>query len=160
MEGFSHLDDRGQALMVDIGAKAVTAREAVAVGRLLVGQRVLDLLKAQALPKGDALAVARIAGLQGAKKASELIPLCHPLPLTKCQVELALDEEAGAVEVTCKAAAVARTGVEMEALTGVQIALLALYDMCKGVSKALVIQDVHLVSKTGGRSGDYRWQQQ
>ncbi len=157
MEGFSHLDQRGRAKMVDVGGKEPTFREAVATGRIVVGAQVLALLREEKLPKGDALAVARIAGLLGAKKTAELIPLCHPLPLTNCEVELFSREEEEAVEVRCRAAAHAPTGVEMEALTGVQVALLALYDMCKSISKNMVIENVHLVSKKGGKSGDFLW---
>ena len=158
MEGFSHLDRRGRAKMVDVGGKEPTFREAVATGRIIVGAKVMALLREQKLPKGDALAVARIAGIMGAKKTGELIPLCHPLPLTKCEVEIFLREEEEAAEVRCTAAAHAPTGVEMEALTGVQVALLALYDMCKGISKNMVIENVHLVSKKGGKSGDFLWE--
>jgi cyclic pyranopterin phosphate synthase len=140
--------------MVDIGAKDVTERSATARGRLLVSAEVVDLLRRQEVPKGDALAVARIAAITGAKRTADLIPLCHPIRLTGVDVGLEVTDGAVEIEVTCRAAD--RTGVEMEALTGVAIAGLALHDMVKAIDPAAVLADVRLIAKSGGRHGDWR----
>lgn len=142
---FSHLDARGKAAMVDVGHKAVVFRRAVATGKLLCQAATIRLLKRKALPKGDVLGVARIAGIQAAKRTSDLIPLCHPLPLHKIQVEFRV--RATAIEITCSVETEAKTGVEMEALTGVSVAALTLYDMCKAVDKTMRILDVRVVEK-------------
>jgi cyclic pyranopterin phosphate synthase len=149
-----HLDDAGAARMVDVGAKPVTARSATARGRLLVNSEVIDLLRGGGVPKGDALAVARIAGIAATKKTSDLIPLCHPIPLSGVDIDLEVTDVAIDITVTCRVAD--RTGVEMEALTGVAVAGLALHDMVKAVDPAATLTDVRLVAKTGGRSGDWR----
>lgn len=143
--------------MVDVGAKPVTARRAVASCSLRVSARLLRLLRDARLPKGDALAVAELAGVMAAKRAAELIPLCHSLPLDAVRVRVTLPGEGagGAVGVRCEVAATARTGAEMEALTGAAVAALALYDMCKAVDKGMRVTDLRLVSKSGGRSGDW-----
>ncbi|MFW6198797.1 MAG: cyclic pyranopterin monophosphate synthase MoaC [Acidobacteriota bacterium] len=149
----THLDERGQARMVDVGDKSATRREAVAAGLLRMSpdtrRKVLD----GELPKGNVVEVARIAGIQAAKRTSDLIPLCHPLPLAHVDV----DVEAGrdGLVVTVSVATTARTGVEMEALTGASVALLTLYDMCKAVDRSMVIEDVRLLEKRGGRSGHW-----
>jgi len=152
-EQFTHLDARGAARMVDVAAKPVTAREAVASGRLAVNERVVELLREGALPKGDALAVARIAGIQGAKRTSELIPLCHPIGIAGVKVDLEVEDDAVAIRAAVKTAD--RTGVEMEALTAVAVAGLALIDMVKAVDPAAVLGEIMVESKTGGMSGDW-----
>jgi len=151
---FTHLDASGAARMVDVAGKPVTAREAVASGRVTVSARVVELLRGGALPKGDALAVARIAGIQGAKRTSELIPLCHPIGLAGVSVDLSVEDAAVAISARVKTAD--RTGVEMEALTAVAVAGLALIDMVKGVDPAAVLGEIRVESKTGGTSGDWR----
>jgi cyclic pyranopterin phosphate synthase len=152
-EQFTHLDTSGAARMVDVAAKPVTAREAVATGRLTVSARVVELLRGGALPKGDALAVARIAGIQGAKRTSELIPLCHPIGIAGASVDLSVQDDAVAIRARVKTAD--RTGVEMEALTAVAVAGLALIDMVKAVDPAAVLGEIQVESKTGGMSGDW-----
>jgi cyclic pyranopterin phosphate synthase len=139
--------------MVDVGAKAVTARSATARGRLVVSREVVALLRGAGVPKGDALAVARVAAIAGTKRTSDLIPLCHPIGLSGVDVDLDVTDDAVEIAVTCRVAD--RTGVEMEALTGVAVAGLALHDMVKAVDPAAVLTDVRLVAKTGGRSGDW-----
>jgi cyclic pyranopterin phosphate synthase len=148
-----HLDAAGQARMVDVGGKDVTSRVATARGRLVVSPEVIALLRGEGMPKGDALAVARIAAIAGTKRTAELIPLCHPLPLTGVEVDLTVHDDAVEIAVTCRCSG--RTGVEMEALTGVAVAGLALHDMVKAVDPAAVLTDVRLLTKSGGRSGDW-----
>lgn len=150
----THLDDAGAARMVDVSAKDVTARTARASGRVLVSPRVVELLRGEGLPKGDVLATARIAGIMGAKRTPEIIPLCHPLPLTGVTVDLAVADDA--VEITATVRTTNRTGVEMEALTAVSTAALTVVDMVKAVDKAAVITDIRVEEKTGGKSGDWR----
>ncbi|HEX4787391.1 MAG TPA: cyclic pyranopterin monophosphate synthase MoaC [Actinospica sp.] len=152
-EQFTHLDSSGAARMVDVAAKPVTAREAVASGRVAVSARVVELLRGGALPKGDALAVARIAGIQGAKRTSELIPLCHPIGIAGASVDLSVQDDGVAIRARVKTAD--RTGVEMEALTAVAVAGLALIDMVKAVDPAAVLGEIRVESKTGGTSGDW-----
>jgi cyclic pyranopterin phosphate synthase len=142
--------------MVDVGGKAATAREACAEGLIRMQPSTLRLIVEGGHKKGDVLAVARIAGIMAAKKTAELVPLCHPLALTRVEVELTPDEPQHAVHCRVVAATVGPTGVEMEALTAVQIALLTIYDMCKAVDRGMTITDVGLVSKSGGKSGDWR----
>ncbi len=156
MKKLTHLNDAGEAHMVDVGAKPATAREAVAEGLIRMQPETLALIVAGGHKKGDVLAVARVAGIMAAKKTAELIPLCHPIALTKVEVELVPDANAGAVRCCATAATTGPTGVEMEALTAVQIALLTIYDMCKAVDRGMTIGDVQLVSKTGGKSGTWR----
>ena len=153
-EQFTHLDASGAARMVDVAAKPVTAREAVASGRLAVNERVVELLREGALPKGDALAVARIAGIQGAKRTPELIPLCHPIGLHSVAVELTVADDG--VDISAAVRTADRTGVEMEALTAVTVAALALIDMIKAVDPAAVISGVRVEEKSGGKSGPWR----
>ena len=151
----THIDANGNAVMVDVGEKAVTSRTAVAAGRIRMSPACFDIVKNGEARKGDVLGVARIAGIMAAKRTSELIPLCHPLPLTKVQIEFDLLPERRAVEARCTVKTSGVTGVEMEALTGVSTALLTIYDMCKAVDKGMELGEIHLVEKTGGKSGHY-----
>ena len=152
----SHVDDQGQARMVDISHKTSSARTAVAAGRVTVGTEALRLIRENEIQKGDVLAVASVAGVLGAKQTSRLLPLCHDVLLQNVEVEFELDDEAGAVEVRASSKTEGPTGGEMEALTAVSVAALTVYDMCKSVTKDIVVSDVRLLAKTGGRSGDYR----
>lgn len=158
MADFTHFDKNGNAVMVDVSEKNITSRTAVATGKIVVSEEIFTHIKNGTMKKGNVLGVAQIAGIMGAKKTSELIPLCHLLLLTKCTVEFELlDGEEKAVAAFCTVKTDGKTGVEMEALTGVQIALLTIYDMCKAIDKKMVIKDVHLLEKSGGKSGDYTW---
>jgi cyclic pyranopterin monophosphate synthase len=150
----THLDPAGHARMVDVSAKEVSVRSATASGTVLLSAAAVAALRAGTVPKGDALAVARIAGIQGAKRTPELIPLCHPIGLHAVEVDLQVRDHG--VEIRCTARTADRTGVEMEALTGVSVAALALIDMIKAVDKAAVVTDVRLEEKTGGKSGSWR----
>lgn len=143
--GFSHLDERGAARMVNVGAKPVQQRRAVAAGKLICQPATVRALRAQALPKGDVLAVARVAAIQAVKRTAELIPLCHPLPIE--HVEVSFRVAGSRVEITCAVATGAKTGVEMEALTGVSVAALTLYDMCKAVDQTMRIEGIHVLEK-------------
>ena len=151
----THFDAQGQAHMVDVGGKPATHRIAVASGRITMREETLALIESGSAKKGDVLGVARLAGIMGAKKTSELIPLCHPLALTRIAVEFQLKPAASAVQCIATVETVGPTGVEMEALTAVQVALLTVYDMCKAVDKRMVITDVHVVEKHGGKSGSF-----
>lgn len=142
---FSHLDSKGSARMVDVGAKPIQHRRAVATGRIVCQAATIRLLRAHALPKGDVLAVAHVAGVQAVKRTAELIPLCHPLPLSR--IDLTFDVRKTHLEITCAVETDAKTGVEMEALTGVSVAALTLYDMCKAVDKSMCIGNIHVVEK-------------
>ena len=155
MGKFTHFNRHGDAIMVDISKKAETAREAIAEGRISMNQECFDQLKAGSIGKGDVLGVARIAGIMGAKKTSELIPLCHLLSLTKAEIDFELEDETCSVRTICTVRTTGKTGVEMEALTGVQIALLTIYDMCKAVDKGMEMNGIHLCQKSGGKSGIY-----
>lgn len=148
----THLDDRGEATMVDVADKAVTKRTAVAEGRVRMLATTLEAILAGNAPKGDVLGVARIAGIMAAKQTSNLIPLCHPLPLSKVAVELTPDRELPGIVIRSTVTIEAKTGVEMEALTAVSIAALTLYDMAKALEKSMQIENIRLVSKTGGKS--------
>ena len=150
----THLDEQGRANMVDVGWKPTTDREAVARGYVSILPDTMRLIREGLMKKGDVLTVAQLAGIMGAKRTSELIPLCHPLPLNKVDVELALDETESRVNITATASTSAKTGVEMEALTAVSVAALTIYDMCKAVDRGLRIEGIRLVSKRGGQSGD------
>ncbi len=152
----SHLDERGHARMVDVSSKDVTVREATARGRVLMRPETLARIVEGELPKGDVLATARIAGIMAAKRTHDLIPLCHPLPLSGITVELTPAHDPPAIEVQATVRTTSQTGVEMEALTAVSVAALTVYDMCKAVERTMQISDVRLVAKSGGRSGDYR----
>lgn len=155
MEKPSHLDEKGHARMVDVGMKPESERTAVAEGRIEMSAATLASIRSGRVPKGDVLAVARIAGIQAAKKTSELVPLCHPVRIVSVSVDLEAEAE-GAVRITATVRAYDRTGVEMEALCAVTGAALAVYDMIKGLDRGAEISGVRLVSKSGGRSGDYR----
>jgi cyclic pyranopterin phosphate synthase len=154
----SHIDDAGRARMVDVTAKDETTRVAVAAGRVVMLPATLRLLVRGEIAKGNVLTTAQVAGVMAAKKTHELIPMCHPLLLTGIDVDLAPDEAASAVNITATVRTTGKTGVEMEALTAVSVAGLTIYDMCKAVDKGMRLEGVHLVSKTGGKSGDYRAQ--
>ena len=151
----THFDADGQAHMVDVGAKAETRRVAVASGRIHMLPATFDMVKSGSAKKGDVLGIARIAAIQASKRTSELIPLCHPIPLTRVAVEFELDEAECAIRCTVTAETVGRTGVEMEALTAVSVAALTVVDMVKAVDKGAVITDIRVESKTGGKSGDW-----
>jgi cyclic pyranopterin phosphate synthase len=154
MPKLSHIDSTGRARMVDIGDKPVTERIAVAKGEVHMLKATFDLIRDGALKKGDVLTVAQIAGITAAKRTSDLIPLCHPLPLSKVDVELALDESLPGVVITATVKTTGKTGVEMEALTAVSVAALTVYDMAKAAEKTMQIQNIRLVEKHGGQSGD------
>jgi len=156
MSKLTHLNESGEAHMVDVGGKEVTVREAVAEGLIRMQPETLRLIIEGGHKKGDVLAVARVAGIMAAKKTAELIPLCHAIPLTAVDIELTADEKRSAVYCRSKVRTQARTGVEMEALAAVEIALLTIYDMCKAVDRGMTLTDIGLVSKTGGKSGDWR----
>ncbi len=153
MDRLTHVDDSGAARMVDVSGKDVTARTAVASGRVLVSARVVELLRGEGVPKGDALAVARVAGIMAAKQTPSLIPLCHPLAISAVTVDLSVADDA--VDITATVSTADRTGVEMEALTAVSVAALTVVDMVKAVDKGAVITDIRVESKSGGKSGDW-----
>lgn len=152
MKRLTHLNEAGKPSMVDVGGKDETARVAEAVGALVTSAETIPILESGQLPKGDPLVVAQIAGIQAAKRTAELIPLCHQLPLTKVDVELDIDHDLPGVRVRAEARVVARTGVEMEALTAATVALLTMYDMLKAVDRNMMIESVRLTRKTGGKS--------
>ena len=151
----THFDARGQAHMVDVGAKSETHRVARAEGTIRMQPATLALVASGSAKKGDVLGVARIAAIQGAKRTSELIPLCHPLPITRIAVDFELDEAASSVRCTAQVETLGRTGVEMEALTAVQIGLLTIYDMCKAADRGMVMGEIRVLEKRGGKSGDW-----
>lgn len=154
----THIDANGNAVMVDVGEKAVTSRTAVAAGRIRMSPACFDIVKNGEARKGDVLGVAQVAGIMATKRTSELIPLCHTLLLTKSAVEFTLFEASCEIEARCTVHCDGKTGVEMEALTGVSVALLTIYDMCKAVDKRMVLSDIHLLEKHGGKSGDFRFE--
>lgn len=151
----THLDPKGGVHMVDVGAKEPTQREAIARGRVRMSPKTLKAISAGEMPKGDVFAVAQVAGIMAAKKTSEIVPLCHPLSLTGIQVRVYRDDGTSAVEVEARVSLLAKTGAEMEALTAVSAACLTVYDMCKAIDKEMVIEDIRLVMKGGGKSGEY-----
>jgi cyclic pyranopterin phosphate synthase len=153
MTEFTHLDEQGAARMVDVSGKDVTARVAVASGRVLVSGEVIRLLRGEGVPKGDALGVARVAGIMAAKRTPDLVPLCHPLAISGVSVDLSVSDDA--VEIAATVKTTDRTGVEMEALTAVSVAALTVVDMVKAVDKSAVISDIRVDSKSGGKSGDW-----
>ena len=155
MGEFTHFNEQGHAVMVDVSEKSDTVREATAMGRISMSQECFEKVKTGGMKKGDVLGTARIAGIMGAKRTSELIPLCHIVPLTNCEVTFTTDENTNSITAVCTTSCVGKTGVEMEALTGVSVALLTLYDMCKALDKAMVIEGIHLEEKTGGKSGRF-----
>ena len=152
----THLDEQGRADMVDVGDKPDTDRVAVAEGSVYVQLETLRLIKEGNMKKGDVLTVARIAGIMGAKKTSDLIPLCHPVPITKIGIELSLDEEANAIRIQAMARTLGKTGIEMEVLTAVSVTALTIYDMAKAVDRTMRISDIRLLEKRGGMRGDYK----
>jgi len=152
---FTHFDEQGNARMVDVSEKEITHRVAVAEGTISVSREVMDAIKGNKVKKGDVLTVAQIAGIMGTKRTSELIPMCHPLSLTNAAVTFEVNEEACEIKAVCRAVTDGKTGVEMEALTGVSTALLTIYDMCKAIDKRMVIKEIHLVSKEGGKRGQF-----
>ena len=154
MTRLTHIDAEGAAHMVDVGGKAVTSRRAVATGHIAVAAEALAAIRDGAAKKGDVLAVARLAGIMAAKRTADLIPLCHPLPLTRVTLDLTID--AGGITATALTATDGKTGVEMEALTAVSVALLTVYDMAKAIDRAMVISGIRLLEKAGGASGDWR----
>lgn len=156
MSELTHLDSSGHAHMVDIGGKPTSMRTACATGQVKISTKTLSLVSEGLMKKGDVLAVARIAGIQAAKQCASLIPLCHPLQLTRVDLDLKLNHERSTIDITATVGVNGQTGVEMEALTAVSVAALTVYDMCKSVDKGMVIESVQLETKTGGRSGDFR----
>lgn len=155
-DGLTHLDEHGSARMVDVGAKPDSEREALAGGAVYMQPDTLRLIRDGAIKKGDVLTVARIAGIMAAKRTADLIPLCHPLPLTHIDLDLTLDEESSAVRILARARTVGKTGVEMEALTAVTVAALTIYDMAKAVDRTIRLTDIRLLEKRGGVHGDYQ----
>jgi cyclic pyranopterin phosphate synthase len=151
----THFDERGEARMVDVAAKPETHRVAIAAGRIRMLPATLELVRAGTAKKGDVLGVARVAAIQAAKRTSDLIPLCHPVPLTSVAVDFTVDASAHAIECRATVECTARTGVEMEALTAVQVGLLTIYDMCKAVDRGMTMEAIRLVEKRGGKSGTY-----
>ncbi len=156
MSDFTHFNDQGRAKMVNVGEKPITQRVAVAAGRVLVNGHTFSLIRSGGMKKGDVLTVAQIAGVMGAKRTPDLIPMCHIVQVEGIDLELHLDEERHSVEITASVCCDGRTGVEMEALTAVSTAALTVYDMCKAVQKDMTITDIRLLSKTGGVHGDYK----
>ena len=152
---FTHFDEKGNARMVDVSEKEITHRIAVAEGTISVSREVMEAIRGHNVKKGDVLTVSQVAGIMGTKKTSELIPMCHPLSLTNAEVTFEIDDEECEIKAVCRAVTDGKTGVEMEALTGVSTALLSIYDMCKAIDKRMVIKDIHLVSKEGGKSGQF-----
>lgn len=157
MSEFTHFDENGNAYMVDVSGKDVTKRTAVATGKIKVSSEVMEAVLGRKIKKGDVFTVAQVAGIMGTKRTSDLIPMCHPLSLTNAKVSFEVDEEANEITVLCTAVTEGKTGVEMEALTGASVALLTIYDMCKAIDKRMCISDIHLVSKAGGKSGNFNY---
>lgn len=155
--GFTHIDNQGNAVMVDVGNKEITQREAVATGRIRMSEECFAAVRDRKAKKGDVLGIAQVAGIMATKRTSDLIPLCHTLLLTKVSVEFTLLEENCQIEAVCTVRCDGKTGVEMEALTGVSTALLTIYDMCKAIDKRMEITDIHLLEKHGGKSGDFHF---
>ena len=155
MSELTHFNQAGEARMVDVGDKAVTVRRAVAAGRIGMLPQTLELIEQGGHKKGDVLGVARVAGIMATKRTAELVPMCHPLSLTHVSIDFELDSAGSAIECRVTAETRGQTGVEMEALTGVQVALLTIYDMCKAVDRGMVIDAVRLLAKSGGKSGDW-----
>lgn len=157
MGEFTHFDRDGNAVMVDVSGKPVTARIAVAKGSIRVSPEIIAAVSGHTVKKGDVLGVATVAGILGAKQTSSLIPMCHPLNINKCEIDFEVDPEGGVITAVCTVSIDGKTGVEMEALTGASIALLTVYDMCKAIDKNMELTGIHLVSKSGGKSGDFYW---
>lgn len=153
----NHFDNNGSAIMVDVGEKAQTDREAIAQGCIRMNEDAFSAIQAGTAKKGDVLGVARIAGIMAAKRTSDIIPLCHPIAMTHCSVDFSVNAETKSVHVTCITRCKGQTGVEMEALHGATAALLTIYDMCKALDRGMQLENVHLVQKSGGKSGLYRF---
>ena len=153
----NHFDEAGNAVMVDVSGKSVTTRTASAIGAIRVNQEIMDAVLQKKVKKGDVLGVARVAGIMAAKQTWSLIPMCHPLCIRKCSIDFETDTEKMEIRAISTVKVEEKTGVEMEALTAVTVALLTIYDMCKGIDKRMDIKEVHLVSKTGGKSGDFQY---
>ncbi len=156
MKNLSHIDKKGKAKMVDITEKPITHREAVAKGSISMKLRTLKLVADKKIPKGDVFSIARIAGIMAAKKTSDLIPMCHPLDITAIDIQFNLDLKKQKIDIESRVSVVGRTGVEMEALTAVSLAALTIYDMCKAVDKEMVISEIMLMEKRGGKSGVFK----
>lgn len=154
---FTHFDDKGNAVMVDVSDKDITERIATAEGTIKMSEEAMNAILGHKVKKGDVLTVAQVAGIMGTKQTSSLIPMCHPLNLTNAKVEFELNQEACQIKAICTAKLSGKTGVEMEALTGVSVALLTIYDMCKAIDKRMVLGDIHLVEKSGGKSGEFKF---
>lgn len=152
----THIDEEGKARMVDVSEKTATQREALAKGSVIMTRETLELIKDRSIAKGDVIAAARIAGIMAAKKTSELIPMCHPLNITSVKVDIGIDDKHNRVDIEAKVKITGQTGVEMEALTAVSVAALTIYDMCKAVDKGMIITDIMLIEKRGGKSGEYK----
>ena len=156
VKDFTHFDSSGNAIMVDVSAKKVTVRTAAAKGSIAMNSLTMKAVLGGSVKKGDVLGVARIAGIMAAKRCAELIPLCHPLVFDECGIDFSIDAKKNKIEATCKVKLSGKTGAEMEALTGVSIALLTIYDMCKALDRGMVIGDIKLWEKSGGKSGHYK----
>lgn len=159
-EKMNHFDENGNAVMVDVSGKESTVRVAIARGTIRVNDKIMEALLSGSVKKGDVLGVARVAGIMGVKQTSGLIPMCHPLMIQKVSIDFETDREKSEVTAICTVKTKGETGVEMEALTGVSVTLLTIYDMCKAIDKGMVIGNIHLVSKSGGKSGDFVFGQQ
>lgn len=153
--GLTHFDDMGKARMVDVSQKDETKREALARGSVIMKEETLEIVREGRAEKGDVLGVARVAGIMAAKKTSDIIPMCHPLFITGCEVNFIIDDENNTIIVEARVKTTGKTGVEMEALTAVSAAALTIYDMCKAIDKGIIINDIHLVKKSGGKSGEW-----
>ena len=157
MSGLNHFDEKGNAVMVDVSEKSETKRVAVAKGSIKVSKEIMNLIKTGNIKKGDVLGVSRVAGIMASKQTSNLIPMCHPLMINGANIDFELDEENGRVIIYGSVKTTGKTGVEMEALTAVSVAALTIYDMCKAVDKRMMISNIHLIEKTGGKSGDFKY---
>lgn len=157
-ESFTHFDEKGNAIMVDVSQKNETKRTAIACGSIKVSKEIMDAVINHTAKKGDVLGVARVAGIMAVKQTSSLIPMCHTLLITKCSVDFELLEEELEIKAYCTVKVTGKTGVEMEALTGVSVTLLTIYDMCKAIDKHMVMGDIHLIEKTGGKSGVFHFE--
>ena len=154
----NHFDEKGNAVMVDVSGKEPTSRTAAAEGRILVSEEIMAAVTGTKVKKGDVLGVARVAGIMAVKQTSSIIPMCHPLMISKCAIDFELEQAKGAIKAICTVKVEGKTGVEMEALHGVSAALLTIYDMCKAIDKRMVIREIHLVEKHGGKSGDFYYE--
>ena len=153
--GFTHFDEKGNAVMVDVSEKEPTSRVAIAEGAICVSEEIMAAVTGNTVKKGDVLGVARVAGIMAVKQTSSIIPMCHPLMISKCSIDFEVKPEEGIIKAICMVKVEGKTGVEMEALHGVSAALLTIYDMCKAIDKRMLIREIHLVEKHGGKSGDF-----